>query len=54
MKVEINNLITVKTFAREWGISTSYVYRLIREGKMDSILIDEVHFITKGATLPTR
>ncbi len=54
MKVETNNLISVKTFAKEQGVSTSYVYRLIREGRMEAIQIDDVYFITKGSVLPTR
>jgi len=53
MKIDTNNVITVKTFARDNDVSTSYVYRLIREGKMNSILIDEVHFLPKGTVLPT-
>jgi hypothetical protein len=54
MKIETNNVITVKTFAKGYDVSTSYVYRLIREGKMSSILIDDVHFLPKGTVLPTR
>lgn len=45
MKIETENLITVKNYAYEHRVSTSYVYRLIREGVMTSIQIDGVHFI---------
>ena len=54
MKIDTMSLMTVKTFAKDNNVSTSYIYRLIREGRMDSIQIDEVHFITKGTSLPTR
>ena len=56
MKVETKNLITVKKFALQNGVSPSYVYRLIREGKMESFVIDGVHFIdiAKQSSIPGR
>jgi hypothetical protein len=47
MKVEINSLQTVKNYAVERGFTPSYIYKLVREGKMQSIEIDGVYFIDK-------
>jgi hypothetical protein len=45
MKVEINNLQTVKNYATAHDFTTSYIYKLIREGKLKSVEIDGVQFI---------
>jgi hypothetical protein len=45
MKVEINNLHTVKNYAGKHNFSTSYIYKLIRENKLKSVEIDGVQFI---------
>jgi hypothetical protein len=45
MKVEINNLMTIKNFALQNGVTPSYIYKLIKEGKMSSFEIDGVQFI---------
>lgn len=49
MKIETDNLQTVKNYAVERGWTPSYVYKLIREGKMSAIIIDGVHFIDLGS-----
>jgi hypothetical protein len=41
----IKNLITVKNYAKDNDVSTSYIYKLIRENRMETVLIDGVHFI---------
>lgn len=49
MKSEVANfikgLVSVKRYAEGFRVSTSYIYKLIRENRMDSIVIDGVHFI---------
>lgn len=45
MKIETTNLQTVKNYAANMGVTPSYIYKLIREGKMSSIIIDGVFFI---------
>ncbi len=45
MKVETQNLITVKSYARKWDITKSYVYKLIQSEDIKSISIDGVYFI---------
>lgn len=45
MKVETDNLQAVKNYAAKHSFSTSYIYRLIREDKLKSVVIDGVHFI---------
>lgn len=53
MKIEIDNLQGVKNYAAERTLTTSYIYRLIREGKIKPITIDGVSFIdiTKYPTI---
>ena len=45
MKVETNNLMTIKNYASKEDVTTSYIYKLIKEGKMDSFVIDGIQFI---------
>lgn len=54
MKVEINNLITIKNYAGKENVTTSYIYKLIKEGKMNSFQIDGIQFIQvdKYPTIP--
>ena len=54
MKVEINNLITIKNYALKEMVTPSYIYKLIKEGKMQSFQIDGMQFIEldKYPTLP--
>jgi hypothetical protein len=56
MKIETKNLITIKNYAINNGVTPSYIYKLIREGKMNSFVIDGVHFIevTKFPRIPGR
>lgn len=43
--VDIHNLKTVQNFSREFGYSTSYIYRLIKAEVLKSVSIDGVIFI---------
>lgn len=45
MKVETSNLMTVKNYAHKEDVTTSYIYKLIKEGKMSSFVIDGMQFI---------
>ena len=45
MKVEIKNLMTIKNFAMKEKVTASYIYKLIKEQKMQSMEIDGVQFI---------
>jgi hypothetical protein len=45
MKIESNNLKTVKNFALQNKVTASYIYKLIKEGKMKPVMIDNVQFI---------
>jgi hypothetical protein len=45
MKIEIKNLMTIKNFALKERVTPSYVYKLIKEGRMSSFTIDGVKFI---------
>lgn len=45
MKVETDKLMTIKNYAAKEGVTTSYIYKLIKEGKMSSFSIDGIQFI---------
>lgn len=45
MKVEIKNLMNIKNYADREGVTASYIYKLIKEGKMSSFVIDGIQFI---------
>jgi predicted ATP-dependent serine protease len=56
MKVEIENLQTIKNFALQAKVTPSYIYKMVKEDKMDTVVIDGVQFIdtTKFPTIPTK
>lgn len=37
--------MTIKNYALKHGVTTSYIYKLIKEGKMFSFPIDGIQFI---------
>lgn len=37
--------MTIKNYADKARVTTSYIYKLIKEGKMDSFQIDGIQFI---------
>ena len=45
MKVETTVLMTIKNYATKYKITTSYVYKLIKSGDLEPVLIDGVKFI---------
>lgn len=54
MSIVKSKLKTIKNFAREEDVTPSYIYKLIKEFKMESISIDGVQFIdtVKYPTIP--
>jgi hypothetical protein len=44
-KVDISNLKSVKNYALKEGVTTSYIYKLIKLKRMESLDIDGVKFI---------
>ena len=45
MLVDPNKLCKVRTFAEKKDLSIQHVYRLIENGELNSIKIDEVQFV---------
>lgn len=54
MNIKLNKLKTIKNYADSEGVTTSYIYKLIKENKMESMSIDGVQFIDmdRFPTLP--
>ena len=44
-KQNMENLIRVSTYAKKSNLSTTYIYDLINEGKLECVVIDGVDFI---------
>jgi len=44
-KVDIDKLQTVKNFAVEQGVTSSYIYKLEKEGRMNLYQIDGIKFV---------
>lgn len=44
-KIDKSKLLTIRTYADRQGVSTQYVYRLIKEGQLPSEEIDGVKFV---------
>ncbi len=38
-------LKTIQNFSREYGYSTTYIYRLIKDGRLKAEVIDGVYFV---------
>lgn len=53
---QFNKLKTIKNFALYNKVTTSYIYKLIKEKKMKPVIIDGVHFIDTliNPTIPTK
>lgn len=43
--IDINRLQTIKNYAVSQGVTQGYIYKLEREKKMETLLIDGVKFI---------
>lgn len=54
--VNIINLKTVKNYAKQQDFTPAYIYKLIKEMKMDCVNIDGVQFvdIKKYPVIPTK
>jgi hypothetical protein len=44
-KIDIMSLKSVKNYALKESVTTSYIYKLIKENRLDSVDIDGVKFI---------
>lgn len=53
-EINIENLQTVKNYAMANNITTSYIYKLVKEQKMRVLVIDGVQFVQtdKYPTIP--
>lgn len=49
MKIDISNLMTIRNYAVKERVTVQYIYKLIRQGKMESLLIDGVQFVDAKA-----
>lgn len=56
MKIETDNLVSIKNYSDRCKCTTSYIYKLIGKNAMTAIVIDGVKFIdiTKFPKLPTQ
>jgi len=45
MKIETDNLLTVKNYAKKIGTNRSWVYQLINSNRVDLVEINGVKFI---------
>jgi len=54
--MEINNLMTIKNFAVKNSVTPSYIYKMIKEGKMKPVVINGVQFVDTSIypTLPKK
>lgn len=43
--IDITTLLTIKNYAVSHGITQGYIYKLEREGRMETLLIDGVKFV---------
>lgn len=44
-KIDIENLMTIKNYASKEGVTASYIYKLIKQARMESYSIDGIQFI---------
>lgn len=54
MKKDVSKLMTIKNYANREGVTSAYIYKLIKEEKMNCFIIDGVRFIEtdKYPTIP--
>jgi len=45
MKIDISNLLTIKNFAKRMDVTSAYIYKLIKQGRMEAVNINNVQFI---------
>lgn len=56
MKVDTSDLKTIKNYAVKHGITASYIYKLVKENRMQAVTIDGVQFIDtkKFPSIPSK
>jgi len=56
MEVRVKNLLTIKHYALRNEVTPSYIYKLVKEQKMEIVNIDGVKFVDKVAfpTIPSK
>ena len=54
MQLNLKSLKTVKNFAKGEDVTPSYIYKLVREGKMKLTMVDGVKFVDTSmySTIP--
>lgn len=45
MQVNLKWLKTVKNFATGEGVTPAYIYKLVKEGRMQLVVVDDVRFV---------
>jgi len=45
MKIDISHLLTIKNFAKRMDVTPAYIYKLIKQGRMQPVTINDVQFI---------
>lgn len=46
-EIETDHLLTIRNYARKFKVTSSYIYKLIKEEKIVPTIIDGVQFIDK-------
>lgn len=56
MNIDTENLLNIKNYATKENVTPSYIYKLVKEGKMKTITIDGVQFINikQYPVIPTK
>ncbi|HUZ61508.1 MAG TPA: hypothetical protein VMU83_22215 [Hanamia sp.] len=49
MKIDITSLLTIKNFAKRMDVTPAYIYKLIKQGRMKAVEINDVQFININA-----
>lgn len=48
MKINTENLVTIKNYSERQGVTSSYIYKLIKNNRITPVIIDGVKFIDKA------
>jgi len=49
MKIDITSLLTIKNFAKRMDVTPAYIYKLIKQGRMKAVEINDVQFINMNS-----
>ena len=54
MQLKIDSLKTIKNYAMQEHVTPAYIYKLVKEGRMNVVYVDGVQFVdtSKYPTLP--